>query len=117
MTNEFFKENGTLLYGQRFGRAIKYRLTRNSTGKIQVEFEHGIVHADDEQRMPQKMLASKEALVCNAICELAREHKTVYVCFKVYGKTLKATAEDDLKSIEEKLETVKLAYLSELDIY
>lgn len=117
MTNkyEFFKERGSELYGQRFGRAIQYKTSQNSVGMMEVEFAPSIVLADDELREPS--LVSKETLVCHALYELAHKYRTVYAKFKVYGKTLKVIYGDDLECIEAKLHALKEEYIKKLDIY
>lgn len=112
---EFFEENGTKLYGQRFGRAIQYRISRNSVGVMEVEFAPGIILADDEHREPS--LISKETFVSHAIHDLADTYKTVYVKFKVYGVTLKVIEGDGVKAIESQIQRIQEQYLKKLDVY
>lgn len=108
-----FTENGRNLFGQRFGRAIEYEVTRTVTGKAEIHFKPGFIPAEDETTAQ----IAKKDLINFAIFALAKTHGTVYVNFRLYSATVVATDADTLEEISKAVQKVREAYFSRIDIY
>ena len=93
--NSFFNEGGKLLYGQRFGYAVEYRISlRSKSGIPCVRIERGMILPED----PYMPYVSKSDLVCELLWMLLSKYKKIKVFLYKQGVILT----DDLKLCEIK---------------
>ncbi len=94
--NYCFTEEGKVMYGQRFGYAITYHVSRrkNKEGMYCVRIDKGMVPPED----PYMPYVSKLDMVSELLSLLTKEYGTLK--FFIYGRSLKLTGEEKKEEIK-----------------
>lgn len=104
-SNYFFEQQGRLMYGNQFGYAIEYELTRDDSNVPYITLEKNLLMPDDPQNWVQPMYIN---LVSEFLAILAKS-ETVIV--RVYGKWLVIRKGEAMQDIKQKIRILQYSFI------
>lgn len=104
--NIFFKEEGKTFFGERFGKAIEYHLSRGSFAQcLEVSFEKKAIESENLNYPVQ----TKRELVGECVKELTKEYGTCIV--HIYSEVILATTSDTKEEIIKKIAELQRSFV------
>jgi len=100
--NMFFEQKGRKMFGNQFGYAIEYELTKDVYGMAHVSFAESLIMPDDPQNWERPLPTD---LVSEFLYKLTRKEKNVLVY--LYGLWVEFDKEDTVYDIKSKIQKIQ----------
>ena len=102
VNNMFFEQKGRAMYGNQFGYAVEYELTKNGSGIVTVCFKENLVMPDDPQNWKMPMPID---LVSECIFEMAQKNGKLIV--QLYGRQVTFGKDETLFNVKKRIREIQ----------